>query len=315
MNTKLLTHTLIIATLGGINIGCAQTSGLLGDVKTLIGVPGGETSTAKTGNFPAYSGPRHAIAVAGFKNDARSGGYGLSRSLQTSLEAALTQSNYFDVLDRTDWDPANGEFDLADAASLRRADYVVTGHITAVEETGRNRAKIPFLEKAGIGFQSRQTTIRMTAKVVQVKTRKVVAHRDIVGTSNAAGLDIKAMLWKRAGQFTKEEDTSVELASIDLVYKMTELVCDTLKAQPVKGAEAPVAYEVKRITKQDFVIAGGLNHGLNVGSEVGVLDEDGFLLSGFKARVVEVQADKAKCTIVQAEPDFTLAVGTKVKTF
>ena len=67
----------------------------------------------------AYSGPRHVLSVAGFKNDARSGGYGLDRSLQTSLEAALTQSNYFDVLDRTDWDPDSGEFDPADAASLR----------------------------------------------------------------------------------------------------------------------------------------------------------------------------------------------------
>jgi curli biogenesis system outer membrane secretion channel CsgG len=286
-----------------------------GGVASAMMMPGTERSTVRTGHMPPYNGPRHVIAVTDFKSDARNAGH-LTASLRTTLESALQQSNYFDVLDRSNWDAGHAERDGHDFGSVLRADYQVFGSITAVAETANQGFDVGGLPipmpgggRVSVGTKGKQTTIRMAAKIVDVRTGRVVAHRDIEGQSKGAGL--RGSVSSSFGSFGggRNADNPTELAAQDLVYELVVFVCESMQSIPAPGSGPAVSAQVLSVDPDGkaFVINVGSSQNVRVGDQFTMVDSFGFPVSGFGARVTHIQPNAAKCEVVRSER--SIAVG------
>lgn len=221
--------------------------------------------------LPDYKGPKHAIGVVGFKNEAGwQGHWKLGENLTVMLESALFDSGRFVVVQREQLRSVLAEQDLiasgraaqakdvAQRGKIRPARYIASGAIVEVQEntSGMDGG----INVRGVRLGGGRSTAQITAIITltDTTTGEIIAKERVVGRAGNVGLRIGVVgnIGGELGGFAK---TPLGEAAQDVINQAVFFLASKLKDAPFEG-------HVVQVSKNGQVI---INRGSEFGVQVG----------------------------------------------
>lgn len=229
--------------------------------------------------LPPYSGPKARLVVAQFTCEAAtcaSQGQAIGSGISDALLTALVQSNRFDVFESAETVLLlEAELNVSDTDSaFAAADLAVIGAVTEFTPDsggggGSVRVPIPFVSRVGGGVN--RSTAALDLRVVDVRTRQVVAVTKVEGS--ASSFDARANTYFRGfdSSLGGYSDTSMETAVADMINTaVVELVNRVPAEYYGRPAPEPVAETVETEPQAEAAPAetetgiGGLESGVRL---------------------------------------------------
>lgn len=204
------------------------------------------------------SGP--TMAVNDFENNV-TGIYwwhgGVGRDLAGMLTNELASTNSFQMVERARLDAILDEQDLAssgrvDPASAAKvgkmvgAEYLVTGTVTAYEESGGKGGGIGF-RGIRVGGKKEETYLAVDIRVVNTTTGVVEFTRTVEGRSSSKGIALGLSRGGFSGDLAKEQNTPAGKAIRALVVEAS----DYLQCAMVTQGSCMAEFEAKERKRRE----------------------------------------------------------------
>lgn len=204
------------------------------------------------------SGP--VMAVNDFENNV-SGIYwwhgGVGRDLAGMLTNELAATNAFQMVERARLDAildeqdlgSSGRVDPASAAKVGKmvgAEYLVTGTVTAYEESGSKGGGVGF-RGIRVGGKKEETYLAVDIRVVNSTTGVVEFTRTVEGRSEAKGVSVGVFRGGFGGNLEKEQNTPAGKAIRALVVETS----DYLQCAMVTKGSCMAEFEAKERKRRE----------------------------------------------------------------
>ncbi|MDH3402987.1 MAG: CsgG/HfaB family protein [Acidobacteriota bacterium] len=200
------------------------------------------------------------MAVNDFENNVTgvywwSGGVG--RDLAGMLTNELAATGAFQMVERARLDAildeqdlgASGRVDPATAAKIGQmvgAQYLVTGTVTAFEESGREGGGIGF-RGIRVGGKKKETYLAVDIRVVDATTGVVAFTRTVEARSEAKGFDVGVYRGGFGGNLAKEKETPAGKAIRAMVIEAS----DYLECAMVTQGSCMAEFDAKERRRRD----------------------------------------------------------------
>lgn len=210
--------------------------------------------------IPGAASASPTMAVNDFTNNV-TGVYwwysGVGRDLADMLTNELASTGAFDMVERAKLDAVLDEQDLAAAGrvdpstaarvgELVGAQYIVTGTVTAYEESKRGGGGIGF-RGVRLGGKKEETYIAVDIRVVDSTTGRVEATRTVEARSTSKGIDVGLYRGGFSGNLAKEKNTPAGKAIRALVVEVT----DYLECAMVTQGSCMAEYDAKEQRRRE----------------------------------------------------------------
>ena len=183
--------------------------------------PGVSSQVQEVPNLPAYDGPRASIVLGSFDCSAANCFQGIGEGMADAMVTALVQSSRFQVVEASgNLGTLEDELNVTgEAGAFEGADLALVGSVTQFEpNAGGTESRGGVLNLFGGGSANRATAA-IDLRVVDVRTRTIVAVARVTGEATSVGLSGGARAFGLgSGALSTYENTPMETAIQDMIY-------------------------------------------------------------------------------------------------
>jgi curli biogenesis system outer membrane secretion channel CsgG len=208
--------------------------------------------------FAAADGP--VMAVNDFENNVTGvywWNHGVGRDLAGMMTNELAATGAFQMVERNKLDAILDEQDLgasgrvtpstaAKIGKLVGAQYIVTGTVTAFEESGGEGGGVGF-RGISVGGKKKESYLAVDIRVVDSTTGVVAFTRSVEGRATSKGVAVGVYRGGFGGNLAKEKDTPVGKAIRAMVIEAT----DYLECAMVTKGSCLGEFEAKEQRRRD----------------------------------------------------------------
>ncbi len=224
-------------------------------IRTLIGICALAALT-----LPAVASAQPTMAVNDFTNNV-TGVYwwysGVGRDLSSMLTNELAAMGSFKMVERNKLDAildeqdlgASGRVEASSAAKIGKmvgAQYIVTGVVTAYEESGKQGGGIGF-RGVRLGGKKKETYMSVDIRVVDTTTGVVEFTRTVEARAKDRGVSVGLYKGGFSGNLSKEKNTPAGKAIRAMVIE----VADYLECAMVTQGGCMAEYDAKERKRRD----------------------------------------------------------------
>ena len=183
--------------------------------------PGVSSQVQEVPNLPAYDGPKASVVLGSFECSAANCFQGVGSGISDAMLTALVQSNRFQVVEASG-NLGTLENELAvtgESSAFGGADLAVVGTVTQFEpNAGGTESRGGVMGLFGGGSANRASAA-IDLRVVNVRTRNIVAVTRVTGEATSVGVGGGARAFGLGGGLLSTyENTPMETAIQDMIY-------------------------------------------------------------------------------------------------
>ena len=182
--------------------------------------PGATSQVEEVPPLPAYSGPKASVVLGSFECQANNCYLGVGRGIADAMVTAMVQAGRFQVVEAADnLGVLQNELDVTgDASAFQGADLAIIGTVTQFEpNAGGTSGSGSVLGMFG-GGSVNKASATIDLRVVDIKTRNIVAVTKVTGEATSVGMSGGRYGWFSGGSLSTYENTPMETALQKMIY-------------------------------------------------------------------------------------------------
>ena len=183
--------------------------------------PGVTSQVQEVPSLPQYDGPKASVVLGSFDCRAANCYTGVGDGISDAMLTALVQSNRFQVVEASgNLGTLESELNVTgEAGAFQGADLAIIGAVTQFEPNASGTGSGGGVLGLFGGGSANKATAAIDLRVVDVRTRNIVAVTRVTGEATSVGLDGGARAFGLGGgALSTYENTPMETAIQDMIY-------------------------------------------------------------------------------------------------